>query len=364
MPRHNRTSNKGYLNASAKNKLRRTFHPQRIVEQAPERPPVYSIYHYNAKELKAQVGKQSVDDCHPPESSEWVTWINMEGLRKADVERLCQNFSIHPLLAEDILSIGQRAKMDDMEVHLFSLMPMLSYNEDTGMVQLEQLSLVLGSGFVISFQSGSRVDTMAPVRERLKNNLSSIRQKGADYLAYSIMDAVVDDYFSVLERLSDRLERLEDEVVMKPNGSILVKVTLLRHELMVVKRAIAPVRELINAYWHTDSYLVADNNKKYFKDVYDHIVLAIEYAENYREMAGSLQDLYMNRINTRMNEVMKILTVVTTLLAPATVIGGIFGMNFDKIPFTHQPHGFIITVGSMLLVGFVMLLYFKKKGWY
>jgi magnesium transporter len=178
------------------------------------------------------------------------------------------------------------------------------------------------------------------------------------------MDAVVDDYFTVLDKLSDRLEKLEDEVVTHPNSSVLLKITLLRHEIMVVKRAITPVRELVTSFWRSESTLIDPANKKYFKDVYDHIALAIEYTENYREMALNVQDLYMNQVNTRMNEVMKILTVVTTLLAPATVIGGIFGMNFDKIPYAHHPHGFTIAVIGMLSVSVLMLFFFRKKGWF
>ncbi len=174
----------------------------------------------------------------------------------------------------------------------------------------------------------------------------------------------MDDYFQVLEQLSDRLEKLEDEVVIKPNSSVLFKITLLRQEIMVVKRAITPVRELVSSFWHSDNSLIRDINRKYFKDIYDHISLAIEYTENYREVAINLQDLYMNQVNTRMNEVMKILTVVTTLLAPATVIGGIFGMNFDKIPYAHHEHGFTIAVVLMLSSSTLMLLWFRRKGWF
>jgi len=352
------------LPSLTKRKKLNTFNPKRAIVTPADTPTVYANYNYNHQRM-THLTTSSLQECATHVRPESVTWINVDGLRKHEVEALCSQFDIHPLLVEDILSTGQRAKADDMETHMFCLMPMLSYNNDTGMVQAEQLSMVLMKNLLISFQPDPQQDPFNPIRERLKNEAAPIRKRDSpDYLAYSLMDAIVDDYFTVLEKLSERLERLEDEVVTKPNSSILLKVTLLRHEIMVVKRAITPVRELITSFWHSENPLINAANRKYFKDVYDHIVLAIEYNENYREMAINVQDLYMNQVNTRMNEVMKILTVVTTLLAPATVIGGIFGMNFDKIPYAHHQHGFAIAVGTMLSVSVLMLLFFRKKGWF
>ncbi len=352
------------LPSFSKRKKLNTYNPKRVIVTASDIPTSYSSFNYNSERLN-QVSTASLQECTLAVKEHEVTWINIDGLHKNEVEQICHHFRIHPLLVEDILSIGQRAKADDMETHMFALMPMLSYNNDTGVVQAEQLSIVLGHNLLLSFQPDPQQDPFNTIRDRLKNETAPIRQKAAaDYLAYSLMDAVVDDYFSVLEKLSDRLEKLEDEVVTRPNNSILLKITLLRHEIMVVKRAITPVRELVTSFWRSDNPLINAAHRKYFKDVYDHIVLAIEYTENYREMAITVQDLYMNQVNTRMNEVMKILTVVTTLLAPATVIGGIFGMNFDKIPYAHHDHGFAIAVGVMASVSALMLLFFRKKGWF
>ncbi len=352
------------FSSGEKRRKRNTFNPKRVLTSSPDTPSVYSLYNYDGHRCLTHTTTDWNPAQMPVATPGQVTWINVEGLHKVAVEQICSHFGVHPLLVEDILSNGQRAKADDMETHLFALMPMLYYNSNTGLVQSEQLCLVLGGNYLLSFQPDAHQDSLDPIRERLKNDLAPVRKKGSDYLAYSLMDAVVDDYFSVLEKLSDRLEQLEDEVVTRPNDSILLKVTLLRHELMVVKRAITPVRELIHAFWQSDNALIDKSSRKYFKDVYDHIVLAIEYNENYREMAMNLQDLYMNKVNTRMNEVMKILTVVTTLLAPATVVGGIFGMNFDRIPFAHWPNGFMYAVGFMLCCSVLMLWIFKRKGWF
>jgi len=339
------------------------YNPKREILTTPDQPTVYSVYSYNAEQLESSA-TPSFAQCIMNVHEGQVTWINVDGLRKDQVEDLCRHFGIHPLLVEDILSQGQRAKADDFETQLFALLPMLTYNDDTGLVLLEQLSIVLLDNLVISFQPDPRQDPFNPIREKLKNKSAPIRSKGADYLAYSLMDAVVDDYYTILEKLSDRLERLEDDVIRRPNDSILLKLSLVRHELMTLKRAITPVRELISSFRHSDNPLIKDVHRKYYKDVFDHITLAIEYMENYREMAINLQDLYMNQVNTRMNQVMKILTVVTTLLAPATVIGGIFGMNFKDIPFTDDPHGFVIAVSAMAAISFVMILWFRKKGWF
>lgn len=352
-----------FLPALHKSKKLNTYNPKREIVTAPELPTVYTIYNYNAEHFESFT-TPSFAQCTLKIHPDTVSWINVDGLRKEEVERLCEHFNIHPLLVEDILSRGQRAKADDFDTQIFALLPMLYYNGDTGIVQQEQLSIVLIGNVVISFQPDPTQDPFNPLREKLKNPTAPVRLRSADYLAYCLMDAVVDDYYTVLEKLSDRLERLEDEVIRRPNDSILVKISLIRHELMTLKRAITPVRELISSCVHSDNPLIQDVNRKYFKDVFDHITLAIEYTENYREMAINLQDLYMNQVNTRMNEVMKILTVVTTLLAPATVIGGIYGMNFDSIPGVHHSHGFIYAVAIMFSISFFMLMYFRKKGWF
>jgi magnesium transporter len=352
-----------FLPTLHKSKKLNTYNPKREIVTAPEQPTVYTRYNYDADHIDIFT-TPSFEACALKTHQEAVSWINVDGLHKEEVEQLCAYFQIHPLLVEDILSRGQRAKADDFDTQLFALLPMLYYNNDTGIVIQEQLSIVLIGNVVISFQPDPTQDPFNPLRDKLNNPTAPVRGRSADYLAYCLMDAVVDDYYTVLEKLSDRLERLEDEVIRRPNDSILVKISMIRHELMTVKRSITPVRELISSFRHSDNPLIQDINRKYFKDVFDHITLAIEYTENYREMAINLQDLYMNQVNTRMNEVMKILTVVTTLLAPATVIGGIYGMNFESIPFIHRQHGFIYAVIFMFSISFLMLIYFRKKGWF
>ncbi|MEO8765226.1 MAG: magnesium/cobalt transporter CorA [Ginsengibacter sp.] len=321
------------------------------------------VYDYDVDEVKEKEVKY-VPDCYAFFDSAKVSWLNIDGLRKTDIESICNHFGIHPLIAEDILSIGQRPKMDELNGLLFCLLNMLSFNEEGNCVESEQISIVLGKNFVISFQEDAVMDVFNPLREKIKVKGSKVRQSGADYLFYSLIDMIVDNYFLVMERLGERIEALEEDINRSADTRTLSKINALRKEMIVLKRSISPVREVINGILRSESNLVEDKTENYFKDVYDHIIQANELAENYRDMMITLQDLYLNNVNLKMNEVMKVMAVVTCLLAPATVIGGIFGMNFSRIPWLHNDHGFFIAVGLMLIIPVWMIFVFKKKGWF
>jgi magnesium transporter len=294
-----------------------------------------------------------------------ITWINIDGLRKADVEEICNYYNIHPLIIEDILSINQRPKLEETENNLFCLLNMLYYNPEAQSVEQEQISIILGKDYVISFQEDAKRDVFNPLREKLRNVSSKLRQRGADYLCYTLLDLIVDHYFVVMEELGVQIESIEAEVTRGDNPRSLPLITHVRKELIILKRNFAPVRELVNGFLRTDNELLEPRHLKYYKDVYDHIIQAIDLSENYRDVMVSMQDLYVNNVNLRMNEVMKVLAMVTCLMAPATVIGGIFGMNFDtNVDFFHQQWGFYTAVGLMIFIPFVMLWLFRKRGWF
>jgi len=293
-----------------------------------------------------------------------ISWINIDGLRKADVEAVCNHFGIHPLLMEDILSIDQRPKMDEVEGILFCLLNMLYYNSTSQTVEQEQISIALGKDFVISFQEDASRDVFDQLRHKLRMPGSKIRQAGADYICYTMLDLIVDNYFVVMERLGERIELLEEEVIRRSDTKSLARITQLRKELIVLKRNIVPVRDILSSIQRSESDLLDDRTTKYFKDVYDHIVQAYDLSENYRDVMVSMQDLYINNVNLRMNEVMKVMAIVTCLLAPATVIGGIFGMNFETIPWLHNRYGFFGAVSVMLVIPVWMLWVFRRRGWF
>ena len=321
------------------------------------------VYDYDATNIEVKE-LSDVPSCFKYVASPTVTWINVDGLRKKDVETICNHYGIHYLIVEDILSIGQRPKMDEINGLVFCLMNMLYFNEKESAVETEQLSLILGKNFVITFQEDASRDVFDSLREKLKIPGTKVRQQGADFLFYSLIDLVVDNYFLVMEKLGEKIENLEEDIVRSPNSRSLAKINMLRKEMIVLKRSIAPVREMVNGILRTDSELIEERTEKYFKDVYDHIVQANDLAENYRDMMINMHDLYLSNVNLKMNEVMKVMAVVTCLLAPATVIGGIFGMNFDRIPLLHNKWGFFISVAIMLIIPLIMLRMFIKRGWF
>jgi magnesium transporter len=322
-----------------------------------------SVYNYDGVDV-VEKKCASVAEALEYRDSPRTTWINIDGLRKEDVETICTHFGIHSLLIEDILSVDQRPKMDEVEGVLFCLLNMLYFNNENKTVETEQISLVLGKNFVITFQEDASRDAFDPVRAKLRIAKSQVRQRSVDYLLYALLDLIVDNYFLVMERLGDQIEIVEEEVIRRSNTRSLARINQLRKELIVLKRNIAPVRDLVNNIIRSESDLLDDRTTKYFKDVYDHIVQAFDLSENYRDMMISMQDLYINNVNLKLNEVMKVMAIVTCLLAPATVIGGIFGMNFDAIPYLHNQYGFWIAVAIMLIIPVWMIVMFRKRGWF
>jgi magnesium transporter len=338
------------------------YHPLEEVISSPN-GTVYTVFDYNATDLNETI-EANGEACNRFHKNGNITWINIDGLRQEEVQRLCKHYDVHELVVEDIMSRNERPKMDEIENVIFCVLPMMYFNQSTGDVEMEQVSLVLGNDFVLSFQEEAERDVLDTVRRHLRVENSKIRQRKSDYLLYSILDVIVDSYFGVLEQIGDRLDTLEDTLLRRQNASLLNRISGLRRDVALLRRAILPVRELVAHFVRSDSKLLEERNEKYFRDVLDHTIQATDFMENHREMVMNLQDLYMNQINLKMNEVMKVFTMVATLLAPATVIGGIFGMNFDVIPMRHQGAGFWLAVGAMLIIPMLMLVWFKRRGWF
>ena len=270
-----------------------------------------SVFAYNAVEVKEQQFK-SISECLDfSKDKDFLYWINIDGLRKSEVDQVATRFGIHPLIVEDILSIDQRPKMDDIEGLLYCLLNMLYFNEKDSTVEQEQVSIVLGKNFVITFQEDPARDVFNPLRDKLRLSNSKVRQRTADFLCYSMIDMIVDNYYIVMEKLGDRIENIEDEIIRNSNKRSLARINQLRKELIVLKRNMGPVRDLVNGFLRSESDLLDDRTTKYFKDIYDHIVQANDLSENYRDMMLNLQDLYLSNVNLRTNEVMKVMAVVT-----------------------------------------------------
>lgn len=341
-----------------------SVNPVLPIERAEATEVIITVFEYTATDVTEHRFSRVEDCLHFARNDGSIHWINIDGLRKTDIETICNRFAIHHLIIEDILSVGQRPKMDEIEDVLYCLLNMLYFNSNNNTVEQEQISIVLGKNFVISFQEDAHRDVFNSLRDKLKLNNSRLRQRGADYLSYSMLDMIVDHYFVVMEKLGERIESLEEEVIRYSNNRSLARINQLRKELIVLKRNMAPVRDLINGFIRSESDFIDDRTTKYFKDIYDHTVQANDLSENYRDMMMNLQDLYLSNLNRKTNEVMKVMAIVTCLLAPATVIGGIFGMNFDIIPTAHNQWGFYTAVGLMLFIPLLMLFIFKKRGWF
>ncbi len=335
----------------------------RPMVEAPATAPVYTIFDYDAATLDE---KQVLDEgsCKVFHHNGRTTWINIDGLVAADVERLCAHYGVHSLLVEDIMSRNERPKMEETEGVIFCVLPMMFFNEGGGCVELEQVSIVLGKDFILSFQEEATRDVFEPIRKHLRDGGSKLRHRSPDYLVYNLLDVIVDSYFDVLEKLADRLETLEDRLIRTQTNAQLASISALRSDVTTLRRAVLPVRELVAHFVRSDSELLDERNEKYFRDVLDHTIQANDFVDSHRDMLMNLQDLYMNQINLRMNEVMKTFTLLATLMAPATVIGGIFGMNFEHMPLLKARYGVDVAVAAMLIIPALMILWFKRRGWF
>lgn len=322
-----------------------------------------NILDYNETEVHEYVPTE-IDACFPFRDNANVTWINVSKLDKDVVHALCVHYNIHYLLELDILSKGQRPKVDEQDNIIFCLLNMLRIDQQDNSVDKEQVSIVLGPGFIITFQEEPNFDAFESIRQAIRSDKSRIRLKGADFLCYALLDAIVDDYQDIIDDFGDRIETEEDALVLSKDFNFSIKeVTRLRKDLMLLRRNILPVRELINNFLKTNNPLIDKKTERYFKDVYDHILQAQDIMESYHDSMSNLHDLYLNKSSLKMNESMNVMAIVTCLLAPATVIGGIFGMNFDHIPFLHDYNSFWVIIIFLFIVFLLMLVYFRKKKW-
>jgi magnesium transporter len=317
----------------------------------------YNETHIEEKEIK------DVEEAFVFTDAPRVTWINIDGLEKVDViEKIGKHFQLHPLVIEDIASTEQRPKMEDYTEYLYIVLKMLRYDEKDREVTSEQISLILGPNWVISFQE-TESDVFDPIRDRLKTGKGRIRKMGADYLVYALIDAVVDNYFSVLERMGENIENIEDELIANPEPSTLKNIHILRRQVIALRKSIWPLREVVNGMGRLELKLVNKTTSVYLRDVYDHTIQIIDKVETFRETISGMTDIYLPSLSNKMNEVMKVLTIIATIFIPLTLIAGVYGMNFTYMPELKSPWGYPVVLVSMLAVASLMLVYFKKKKW-
>jgi magnesium transporter len=316
----------------------------------------YDESHLQEKEI------HTLEGALPPADRKAVTWVHIDGLQDVHLlEQMGNVFDLHPLTLEDILNTEQRPKSEDHADYLFIVLRL--FNEDAGGGLIaEQVSIVFGPNWLISLQEkeGRLFD---PIRERLRNEKGRLRKAGADYLAHALLDTIVDGYFVILDKLGEKIENLEEALVGRPSPETLLAIQALKREMIFLRKSVWPLREMIGALGRSDSPLIREPSVIYFRDVYDHAVQVIDTIESYRDMLSGMLDIYLSSISNRMNEIMKVLTIIATVFMPLTFLAGVYGMNFKHMPELEWPWGYFSIWGVMIVIAVFMLIAFRRKKW-
>lgn len=292
-----------------------------------------------------------------------ISWVHVGGVHDPDlVATIGKQLGLHPLMMEDILNTGQRAKLDDYREYIYIVTRSLSYNREKDEVDDEQISIILGKTFVFSFTECSE-NQFKDIKERIKKPQSRFRSSGSDYLMYAIIDTIVDNYFTVLENVDDHLEKLDESLVDRPGKNVLGRIQNMKREMTLLRKWIWPMREVVSQLMRMESPLISQSTRVYFRDVYDHAVYAIETIEGFRDIVASMIDLYLSNISQKLNEIIKVLTIVSTIFVPLTFISSVYGMNFDVMPELHWRYGYPLLMLLMLLVAGGMLAFFRRRSW-
>jgi magnesium transporter len=318
---------------------------------------------YDASQLLEE-GLETIGDAFPLREAPTVTWINVDGIHQVQVvEELGERLGLHPLVMEDILNPEQRPKMEDLGDYLYVVVRMLDWDDGRGEMTTEQMSVLVGVNYVVSLQEHPGGDVLDPIRLRIREAKGSIREKGPDYLAYSILDGVVDRYFGVLEGLGEKVEDLEEDLVAHPTPDTLQDLHDLRRQMIFMRKAVWPLREVVGGLERGGSRLVKDSTQVYLRDLYDHTIQVMDAVETLRDMLSGMLDIYLSSISNRMNEVMKVLTVFASIFIPLTFIAGVYGMNFAHMPELEWPWAYPLLWVVMVAVAVTMLVYFRRKRW-
>ena len=317
----------------------------------------YDEAQYQEREIK------KIEECFPFKDKPAVTWININGIHDVEIMgKIGEYVSLHPLLLEDIMNTDQRPKIEDFGDYIFIILKMIYNNEKKNEIEIEQVSLILGLNFVISFQEREG-DVFNSIRERIRRGKGKIRKSGADYLAYTLIDAIVDNYFVILEGTGEKIEEMEEKLITNPTPKTLQGIHNLKRDMIFLRKSVWPLREVISGLQRTESSLIKESTGIYLRDVYDHSIQVIDTIETFRDMISGMLDIYLSSISNKMNEVMKLLTIIATIFIPLTFIAGVYGMNFVYMPELQLRWGYFATLFIMAVVSVFMLIYFRKKKW-
>jgi magnesium transporter len=320
-----------------------------------------TVIDYDATHFQEKI-VENITECFPFRDTETVTWINVDGLGNPKlIGELGKCFTIHPLILEDIFNTGQRPKMEDQDQYIYLTLKMLTYLDDSKEIKIEHISMVIGHNFLISFQEDIG-DLFDPVRERIRKE-GRIRKLGPDYLAYALIDIVVDNYFVVMEKLEEQVEGLEEELIVSPTPDSLQKISRLKKDMIFLRKSVWPLREMINSLERSESALIKEPTRIYLRDVYNHTIQVIDTLETFRDLVSGMIDIYLSGLSYKMNEIMKVLTLIATIFIPLTFVVGLYGMNFKYMPEIEWEYGYysVLLVMAVMVTG--MLTYYRKKKW-
>lgn len=325
--------------------------------------PKITVAIYNEQNFHEVTG-DSLEECIPSDIGQAKLWINVDGLQDVKlIEKIASRYQLHPLTVEDILTVQGRAKIEEFPGYLFITLKVLQFSKRTHGIRSEQLSLVLCKDILLTFQE-SESSLFENVRERLRSGPTQrLRQQGCDYLMYRLIDTVIDNYYVIFEHLGDRLETIEEKIIANPEPSISRALYRFKRQILLLRKIVWPVREVISHLLQANGELISSFTQLYIRDVYDHTVQAIDTIETFRDMSSGLLDVYLSSITNRMNEIMKVLTIISTIFIPITFIASVYGMNFEFMPELHWRWGYPAVLILMLVITLFMLFYFRRKKW-
>jgi len=327
-----------------------------------DEPVRISIMDYDADRID-EIPEATLDDIKKCMARDSVTWVNVSGIHDtAIVEAVGRLYHLHPLALEDIVNTRHRAKLDDYENHLFLVLKMVIQEPETIRIVFEHVCLVIGPDYLISFQEREG-DVFGPVRERLRKTKGRIRKSGPDYLGYALMDMIVDHYYEVLDQLGEEIEAIQEEALSNPTAKMRRAIHDARRQVVVLRKTIWPLREIVAGLLRGESKLFQDGTMIFLQDVYDHVVQVIDTVETYRDLLTGAMETYMSSVSNKMNETMKVLTIMATLFIPLTFLAGVYGMNFKYMPELEWRYAYPSFWGIVLVVFLAMLLWFKNKNW-
>ncbi|MFK7806999.1 MAG: magnesium/cobalt transporter CorA [Saprospiraceae bacterium] len=355
--------------ATPKKKKRRTkagLPPGSVVFLGNQKVEKVFVHHlqYDNEQLNENTLDNHKDITFQATDNEQIDWYDVRGLHDtALIESIGKTFHIHPLVLEDVVNTQQRPKFEEYENGIFIIFKSLFFDKTKFEITTEQVALFLTNGLILSFQE-AETDLFAAVRQRVHSGRGRIRLRGIDYLAYALLDNVVDNYYVIFDEIEEVIEALEDQLMASPDNSIKGQIHHLKKELLTIRKSIAPLREAVSQFAKSDNELIEDRTVVYIRDLYDHTVQIMDRVETYRDMLNGLQDLYLSEISYKMNQVMQLLAVVTTVFVPLSFLAGLYGMNFENIPELKYANGYFVLLGVMVLIVVGLLFFFRKKKWF